>query len=122
MYRPELRPNPPMKLVGSKNRLLRWMISLAILGAAIVFGGRFILYQQIRKAIDGQFTDLKRKGIYIDYDHMDFNVVTGKLVFYQFSATVGNDTATWLSCDIPFLLVKGVRAIPFIRENTLSIG
>lgn len=111
-----------MSNLNRNRKLLITLLSVVVGCVVLFYTGRYILYFQIRKAITNQLDDLKEKGIDIQYDDFDFDVLTGKLEFYQFNFSVHDDSAqVGLGGKIPLILIKGVDIIPFLTNNTLAI-
>ncbi len=96
-------------------------ITILVCVAVLVVVGRYFIYTKIQKSIEEQLANLKYKGINIDYDYLNVNILTGKIEFYQLEATIGKDSIPTLNCQVPHFLVRGIKILPFLRDKSLVI-
>ena len=109
-----MRPNKP-----SLARVLLISIPL-ILG--IFLGGRYIVFQQIHKALRDRLSTLHKEGIDIKFDDARFNLWNGSFSIDNLVASVGKDSLDHgLKVSIPLLVVRGFQILPFITSHTLII-
>lgn len=101
-----------------------WMaIGVILLLVVAFFVGRYILYSNIRKAIEAELASLKEQEIFVDYDHLEVHPWRGKIEFVRLTVRVQKDSGKveGLEATIPYVLIKGIDVIPFITSKTLSV-
>jgi hypothetical protein len=110
-----------MKLSGK----FFWITLLAGFSLVVLFFvGRYLLYSQIKHTIEEELAALKDQEILVTYDHMDIDPWAGKLEFIGLSVKVRKDSVNQkngLDAAVPYVLVKGIELIPFLRNRTLSV-
>lgn len=91
---------------------------------AIAFlAGRYLLYYQIRKAIEKELANLQEQEIFVSYDELNIQLFRGALEVEHLNVYVRKDSTDHpgLDAQIPYVLIKGIDLIPFIRSRTLSL-
>src|SRR5690606_19119656 len=84
---------------------------------------RYILYNQIRKAIEKELANLEEQEIFVSYDALNIQLFRGALEVEHLKVFVRKDNADHPGLDayIPYVLIKGIDLIPFIQSKTLSL-
>jgi hypothetical protein len=97
--------------------------SMAILiGTIIFFGGRYIIYKKIRTTIVEELNNLQTQGIEVKYDHLEVHPWSAKIEFIQLSINVRKkENMKGIDALIPYVLIKGIDIIPFLRHDILSL-
>ena len=101
-----------------------WLASAIVLFLVIAFFvGKYILYVSIKKSIENELVSLQEQDILVAYDHFEVYPIKGKIEFVRLRVNVGKDSGAYdgLNATIPYVLIKGVDVIPFLKNNTLSI-
>lgn len=112
----------------AEQRNYRRKVTLSTLGVmavlAIAFlAGRYILYHQIRKAIEKELANLREQEIFVSYDALNIQLFRGALEVEHLEVLVRKDSIDHPGLDayIPYVLIKGIDLIPFIQSKTLSL-
>jgi hypothetical protein len=86
------------------------------------FAARYFIYTKIERAIVKELDQLATQGIAVAFDHIDVDPWTAKIEFFQLSVTVRKPgQPTGLNATIPYVLIKGVEIIPFLRHRILVL-
>lgn len=97
-------------------------LAVALSVTVLFYAGRFFVYYQIKKTIEKELANLKNQEIFVSYDHMEVYPWSGKIEFLQLLVKVRKDSLQQgLDAAVPYVLVKGVDIVPFIRSRTLAL-
>lgn len=108
----------------SKNSGKFFLISglVLVLVVGVFFLGRYIIYTKIKSAIVEELDNLSSQGVTVSYDHIDVHPWTAKIEFFQLNVVVRKGgQPTGLDATIPYVLIKGIQIIPFLKDNTLAL-
>ena len=101
------------------------LITLGVVAfLAIAFlAGRYILYSQIRKAIKNELANLEEQDIFVSFHALNIQLFRGALEVEHLNVYVHKDSIDHpgLDAQVPYVLIKGIDLIPFIRSRTLSL-
>lgn len=116
-----------MNLLRDKIKVLRITAAVILLGVAMFFAGRYVLYLKIRNAIVNELASLKSQGIYVDYENLEVHPWDGKLEMHELHVNVRKDSvnkdsvAAGLNAYLPYITLEGVNVIPFLRNKTIAV-
>lgn len=110
----------PVKV--SLKRIFVFILLIAAVTTALFYGGRYLLYIKIRNTIATELKSLEKQDVFVTYDHMQVHPWVGKIEFVQLMVKMRKDSAGFgIIADIPYVLLKGIDLIPFIKNKTLSL-
>lgn len=111
-----------MPLRRRSRNILFVLIAVFILAISGFFVGRYLIFRKIRNVINEQLASLRDKGVDLRYEKARFNFFTGKIEVYQLTLDVGKDSSyTDIEAVVPYLLLKGIKIIPFMVDDALTI-
>jgi Domain of Unknown Function (DUF748) len=93
-----------------------------LMGSVVFFCGRYIIYTKIRSTIVAELNNLRTQGIDVTYDHLEVHPWSAKIEFIQLSVKVHQkENIRGIDALIPYVLIKGIDILPFIRHDILSL-
>lgn len=116
-----------MRLTVRQGKFLRRTLVFVLLSVVLFFAGRYFLYLKIRDTIEKELASLQSQGVYISYDNIEVNPWAGELQAYKFTVKIRKDSVPegvkhyGLEAYLPYVEVRGLEVIPFIKNRTLSI-
>jgi hypothetical protein len=108
--------------IKKSGKILLITTLVVMLSAVTFFVARYFIYTKIKTAIVKELDQLTTQGIFVTYDHINVDPWTAKIEFFQLSVTARKPgQPAGLIATVPYVLIKGVEIIPFIRYHNLVL-
>jgi hypothetical protein len=101
-----------------------FFISLFVFGIciALFFGGRYVIFHLIQKALYNQIEKLKEEGIHVSFAEIDLDPWNGHISVSDLTVRSEKDSLqNSYNASVATFLIRGVEVIPFILSKTLNI-
>jgi hypothetical protein len=93
-----------------------------LLISSILIGGRWLIFNKIKGNLKERLAELREKGIHIEFESVRLKAWTGKLSVYNLVVHIDQDSVDQeIRLQLPLLTVTGIKLLPFITKNVLSI-